>query len=116
MLELLYIMCILLYNTSTIAIFCYTLFLVIKMNNRIHIFTRHYRGAATGWTGDIPPKLRGTSYVLVPPNFYHKINCDWLVPHTYTPSFQRPYKRARVLCVRIGVGVGITTSTVIKCR
>ena len=34
-------------------------------------------------------KYRGTSYVLVPPHFYHKIYFDLLIPPT--KSFQRPY-------------------------
>ena len=42
------------------------------------------RGAATGVTGEICPpptlKSRWTSYVLVPPHFYHNIYIDWLVP------------------------------------
>ena len=30
-----------------------------------------------------PLKYRGTSYVLVPPKFYHNIYFDWLVPPIY---------------------------------
>ena len=44
--------------------------------------------------GDMSPSLkyRGTSYVLVPPNFNYNIYIDWLVPPTYTLSFQNPYR------------------------
>ena len=44
--------------------------------------------------GNVHPtlKYRGPPmYWSPPPHFYHNIYFDWLVPPTYTPSFQRPY-------------------------
>ena len=57
-------------------------------------------GGFSSWTrGYVTLKSRGTSYVLPPPHFYHNIYFD-LVVHP-SKSFQRPYLRTILTCVRL---------------
>ena len=59
---------------------------------RRHLRYTSHVGALQHGGNMSPPilKSRGTSYVLVPPHFYHNIDVDWLPPPTYTPWLQRP--------------------------
>ena len=87
------------YNIYFCIIYCTVIITIRVSYDKIHEILKIHkiRCAATGGNGGIcpPPTLRsrGTSYVLVPLHFYHNIYFDWLVPPTYTPSFQRPYIR-----------------------